>query len=671
MLCRKKLVGKRQLQRRVAAGVRTILTDIQSSVNINKNSSTFEVVRSLNSDKNKTILFPQNLVQIPHVSHCNAEDCFNNDIISNIEEIPRDSVPNQNIRTKLANWVNRKHVPHSVVNNLLDILVPYHPELPLDCRTLLGTPKNLIEKKLETGSYCHIGLKCGLDNLFSKLQAFPDSTIKISVNIDGLPVFRSKNIQLWPILCLVKNIQTSPFAVGIFCGTSKPQPLDAFLEDFVCELNNLLDNGYSYNGSLYHIVIHSFICDAPARAYVKGIKSHGGYSACDKCFEVGEYHGRIIYAGINATRRSDQSFLLQQDEDHHIRLSPLIKLKNIGMVSSFPIDYMHAVLLGVTRKLLNTWVSGNLSVRLSHRLVSQISSRLENFKQFIPIEFNRKTRSLAELAHWKATEYRTFLVYLGIVALKGIVDLAIYEHFLLLHCAITIFLSAKHISTFGTDMAANFLNVFIKHSRKIYGIEFLVYNVHVLCHLKDDVEKFGPLDNFSSFPFENYLKDLKKLIRSPLNPLAQVCRRLKENSVSSDCNNLFQKSSQHVWLHTTGPLFTGLDVHKQFKKFVFQGFSFCSKTYSSADSYFISKDHKVIQIENIIIDSKHNTHIIGKQFMQYRNYYDYPIESSLLDIYVVKIQSDTNVWSSNDILTKCLLVPYNSDSEWVCFSLLQ
>lgn len=45
--------------------------------------------------------------------------------------------------------------------------------------------------------------------------------------------------------------------------------------------------------------------------------------------------------------------------------SNLIELPNFDIVQSFPLDYMHLVLLGVVRKLLNLWLSkGPVSVCL-------------------------------------------------------------------------------------------------------------------------------------------------------------------------------------------------------------------------------------------------------------------------------------------------------------------
>lgn len=53
---------------------------------------------------------------------------------------------------QLSYWaVSHSNVPHSAINDLLHILSNFHPELPLDTRTLLKTPVNFQSIKLENG----------------------------------------------------------------------------------------------------------------------------------------------------------------------------------------------------------------------------------------------------------------------------------------------------------------------------------------------------------------------------------------------------------------------------------------------------------------------------------------------------------------------------------------
>lgn len=60
------------------------------------------------------------------------------------------------------------------------------------------------------------------------------------------------------------------------------------------------------------------------------------------------------------------------------------------------------------------------------------------------------------------------------------------------------------------DYANGLLRTFVNNAAVLYGRDMMVYNVHGLIHLADDVRRFGCLDNFSAFPFENSLMSIKK-----------------------------------------------------------------------------------------------------------------------------------------------------------------
>lgn len=332
----------------------------------------------------------------------------------------------------------------------------------------------------------------------------------------------------------------------------------------------------------------------------------------------------------------------------------------------------------MVKKLLNTWLRGSLKVRLPNNKVQVLSQRLVNLRPFIPLEFNRKPRSLDELAFWKATEFRTFLIYIGPFVLKDIVDNAIYKNFLLLHVAISILISQKHINNFGISFARQCLQTFINHCKsELYGLEFAVYNIHLLTHICDDVEIYGPLDNYSAFPFENYLGHLKKLIKPSRKPLQQIHCRLQEiNSILLQSNKRSLKNSITVKYyvdmeHIYGPLlnFDYCQLYKQYKKIYFINLSFSINQYNIADSYCNLKGNEVIEIHNIIRTTKREIFLIGKQFMKQSQFYQYPCESSLLNIYVLKDLSDLKMWPISLISNKCIVLPHVDDT-YVCFPII-
>jgi hypothetical protein len=99
----------------------------------------------------------------------------------------------------------------------------------------------------------------------------------MQVNIDGLPLFKSSKVQFWPILGkIIQPVETRVFVIGLFSGTEKPKDVDEFLHDFVDEMKTIADSGICVNSSVYPLHLRCFICDAPARAFVKQVKGHTG-----------------------------------------------------------------------------------------------------------------------------------------------------------------------------------------------------------------------------------------------------------------------------------------------------------------------------------------------------------------------------------------------------------
>lgn len=359
---------------------------------------------------------------------CDLEDMWS---VSNANY----GVPLNNL---LAEWAVSNNVSTSALRSLLNILKPFHPELPRDPRTLLQTPTTYIVRNITgPGHYYHFGISAGIEHV-----KCPDSgPIQLQFNFGGLPLFKSSKIELWPILCLVFGSKSKPFVVGIYCGKSKPKKLDEFLFDFILDLEKLLTDGILLCGVKRQITVHCFVCDAPARAYIKNIKLHSGYHGCERCVQEGEYvEGKVTFPSTTACLRTDDDFRQMIDDEHHHGPSPLTAL-GFGMVSGFVLDYMHLVCQGVVRRLITFWIKGRplhrhqFSSRLPATLVSSISDRLTNLAAFVPREFARKPRGVGELDRRKATEIICYLLNV--------------------YCVLGFFAVITSTANHGSDVAAN------------------------------------------------------------------------------------------------------------------------------------------------------------------------------------------------------------------------
>lgn len=105
--------------------------------------------------------------------------------------------------------------------------------------------------------------------------------LKLHINIDGFPLFKSSKRSGWPVLCSIVNlnpVNVFPISVGI--GQSKPSNLD-FLADSIAEINHALKEGITYQGKHFQVALQCVVCDAPARAMVKCVKQYSGYFGCD------------------------------------------------------------------------------------------------------------------------------------------------------------------------------------------------------------------------------------------------------------------------------------------------------------------------------------------------------------------------------------------------------
>lgn len=227
----------------------------------------------------------------------------------------------------------------------------------------------------------------------------------------------------------------SPFCIGLWIGNGHPKSSELLLEDFGEELIRLQTEPIQVGQNKHNkkVVLRSIICDAPAKAFVKNIKNHNSFVGCNECDQIGfRIEHTPIYQISSGNLRTDKGFKCRLDKNHHHTQSETVLEKaGVKMVSQFPHDPMHLVDLGVAKKLLIYILE--LVPKKCH---DDISAKFISLGKYVPSEFARKPRGITEIARWKATEFRFFIFYSGIVILKNIIPDSNYYHLLLLTTAL-------------------------------------------------------------------------------------------------------------------------------------------------------------------------------------------------------------------------------------------
>lgn len=465
--------------------------------------------------------------------------------------------------------------------------------------------------------------------------SLPDDhvSLNLTINIDGLPLFRSSPVCLWPILFTIKDVFNTPLAAGIYVGEHKPT-FDGFVSRLFEELKQL-QNYVHVSGNLHVKVSHVlFVCDAPARAFLQCVKAHSGYNACTFCRVPGVYLNHKVvfpYDGTIFDEREDDCYEAFS-ENNQISRSPLADITSLK--TGFPPEYMHSTLLGVMRRLLQSYLTTNHGLfpcRMSESCRGELNERAELFKGVLPKEFNRRIRPFSMHSHFKATEYRSILLYTGPVLFKGVLSQKYYHHFLLLHFSIYVFISPDHKRYHGNAKAC--IEHFLLQLEDLFNVDAYTFNAHCLLHLFHFVRLYGPLDNFSSFRFENFLRLLKRRIKSGRSVMTQAINAI-------------------VTLRNMMPV----NISREF-------FFSCRSERDRCALVESDNQNLPLFIEHVDYEQK----CVSGRLMKFsENLYNYPYPSSVLGIGVFSV-SEKRICNVKP-KSKCILFPHGSSFVVIPFA---
>ncbi|KAF2889431.1 hypothetical protein ILUMI_16742, partial [Ignelater luminosus] len=125
---------------------------------------------------------------------------------------------------------------------------------------------------------------------------------------------------------MISNLEVPPFLVASYCGDSKPKSVTEYLDSFIQDINNLLSRGISFRNIEYSVLVKELICDAPARAYIKCIKTHTGHDQLIKLVRfrnkpLQPVNNKLLERGKNTNKQRTKS----NDHCRHYNMHIFVK----------------------------------------------------------------------------------------------------------------------------------------------------------------------------------------------------------------------------------------------------------------------------------------------------------------------------------------------------------
>ncbi|XP_011687416.1 PREDICTED: uncharacterized protein LOC105449731 [Wasmannia auropunctata] len=248
--------------------------------------------------------------------------------------------------------------------------------------------------------------------LYKKLSDIKCSqfkTLTFNFNTDGAALFRSSKLSMWPIQLIINKLPVelrfkTVILAALWISDSEPKPafMNLYLSTLVESAKELLQSGITiinHNQSIkFNFILLCSSVDSVARPIMQNRMQYNAFQGCSWCYAYGRHvKGAMRYpmSKQDPDLRSQESYL--KDVDEAIKLQKiirgvkgefqLIKMPLFDSIWGYPIDYMHGILLGVTKQMWDIWTTPVQSVKKSGPLWATSTfpyeSNIFHLKQFV------------------------------------------------------------------------------------------------------------------------------------------------------------------------------------------------------------------------------------------------------------------------------------------------
>lgn len=278
----------------------------------------------------------------------------------------------------------------------------------------------------------------------------------------------------------------------------------------------------------------------------------------------------------------------------------------------------------------------------------------------MPSDIHRSIRNLNCVKKWKGIEFRTILIYVGMVVLEDVLDTDEFNHFMTLCCAVRICLSGsyKHYLPIAEKMFKNYVHNY----GCLYGHHTIGSNVHLLNHIVEDMNRnnIDNLMNLSTYPFENCLRLLGLNLKHGHLPLEQVSRRVIEKFQLKDRNPF------HTQIFTPQVSYPcNRENSKVFRKVQITS-DLMLNSKKLADSWFLTKTNQIVQMIHAKMENN-RIKIVGSVIQQQHAAFTFPIDSTRLKIFAsdAKQYDSLQIFDLDSIDSKVMCLPFKNENIFI------
>ncbi|XP_071570621.1 uncharacterized protein [Temnothorax nylanderi] len=370
--------------------------------------------------------------------------------------------------------------------------------------------------------------------------------LSYTFNTDGCQAAKSSKTSIWPIYAMLHELPLKMrskhmFLIGLWVHKKEPN-MNTFLRPFVNEANSLARDGvqWNLNNEIITSKVYPICCcvDSVARPCILNMIRFNGFYGCNFCehpTEGVDGYRRYTMSTCVPPNRTDTSIRCRMQNTLNGEILPvmnmgikgpsvLMNLEGFNLVDGIVPDYMHSVLLGVIRQYTEMILTsrGEEYYVGSPNQLAIINQRLTSIRP--PTCITRLPRTLEERKCWKASEWRSWLLWYMLICLRGLLPMKYLRHVALLITAIHILLQ-KSVTIESIDHAHQLLIKFLVQLQKYFGKSSMTFNMHLLLHLSTSVKNWGPLWTHNTFPFENENRLVLQMKTSPYLIAVQIARR--------------------------------------------------------------------------------------------------------------------------------------------------